>query len=77
VYGGPWTYVETVYVPVYVQQVPVRFGRKPRAPQVDPVLARKLQSNPQLASDAAVKNYFWGPAATTSVQTGIERAPRR
>jgi hypothetical protein len=75
--GGPWAYVEPVYVPVYVQQVVIQRFRQPRAVLPDPQMAKRMQANPQLPSDAAVRNYFWGPATTTGVQTGIERAPRR
>jgi len=74
--NGPWTYVEPVYIPVYIQQVQFQRVRRPQPGQVDPQYAKRLQANPQLPTDTAVKNYFWGPAGSTRVQTGIERAPR-
>lgn len=75
--AGPWSYVQPVYVPVYIQQYPIQRFRTPRMPQPDPQMARRLAANPQLPTDAAVRNYFWGPQGTAGVPaTGIER-PRR
>ena len=74
--AGPWAWVEPVYVPVYVQQVPIGRVRHPRLPLPDPQLARRMQSNPQMPSDAAVKSYFWGPQVGAKLTTGVER-PRR
>src|SRR5262245_61194887 len=76
--NGPYQYVQPVYVPVYIQQVLVQRVRAPRVatPQVDPQYAKRLAANPQMPTDAAVRNYFWGPQATTKVPTGIERFPR-
>jgi hypothetical protein len=75
--SGPWTWVEPVYVPVYVQQVPVRYSRRPLAPPPDPQLVRRMQSNPRMPTDAAVRDYFWGAPGGARAVTGIERPARR